>query len=117
MNVIWDVLQALVLPPASAWFWGTVFRPWVKPRILAAWAAAAVVGLAGGLLSSDWPWAAGSAASLAVVLAVWWRRRRKRRRTLAILGAKPEALIAALVKRMRTGRRPSRVLQPGLVPS
>jgi len=117
MSIIAEVLSAFVLPPVSSWGWALILRRWVKPQVLAGWFSAAGFGTGYGVFQPDWPWAAGSAASLAVVIAVWWWRRRKRRQVLARLGAKSRALRDALVDAMRRERKPSRVLRPHPAPS
>jgi hypothetical protein len=93
--------------------WWTVLLPGtVSWGLLCAGFGAVVAGTNAG----EWLAVAIGVAWMGLGALLWWWRR-KRRRTMAMLGAKSKALIAAMVKRARSERRPGRVLQPGLVPS
>ena len=65
-----------------------------------------------------WLWAAGYGAVLAWWIWSFWRRqKRKRKRTLAALGAKAKARIAAMKRAMRERARPRPVLRPQRSPA
>ena len=78
--------------------------------------AASVVGLTllavATALRGEWALCAASAALAIFEAAQWWKRRRRKRRTLAALGAKGKARIAAMVTALRERARPRPVLRP-----
>src|SRR5260221_13586853 len=119
-----DILWALCWSPAYA-IGGTILHrrlrgswklPW-PPAVANGLMAAGLGTVTGYAIGRLWIPAAIGAAWLALGVLLWWLGRRKRRRALALLGAKSRALIAAMVKRVRQERKPSRVLRPHPLPS
>src|SRR5260221_495187 len=120
IDIVWTVCWS----PAYA-IGGTILHRRLPGLWKLPWPQTVANGLmAGGLgtvtgyaIGQLWIPVAIGAAWLALGVLLWWHRRRKRRRALALLGAKSRALIAAMVKRVREQRKPSRVLRPSPVPS
>ena len=71
----------------------------------------------GNGLSGRWPMCAAAIILTVIHAVLWSRRRRKKRRTLAALGAKSRARIAAMVATLRERAKPRPVLRPQRSPA
>ena len=105
-----NLVLGAVTPPACSAIVSGAFRRWT--RFIPGWISAAVTIAIVDAVMSQWPYAAGAAASLALAVFLWWFNRRRRDRAKAWLGAKSRALRDALVRRQREVWKPRPVLRP-----
>jgi hypothetical protein len=111
MRYLFQVLLGFTLPLLVAWLVSRIGGFPVRSRsYLRSWMVSAAGGVIGALLppgsSAE---ATGSAASCLLALILWWWSRRKRKKTIAALGGRARARLAAMIKNMP---KPGPVLQP-----
>ena len=111
MKDLFQVLLGFTLPLLVAWLMSRILRFPVRSRsYLLAWTTSAGGGMIGALLPPASPAEViGGAASCLLALILWWWSRRKRKRTLAALGNKARARLAAMLRNMP---KPGPVLKP-----
>ena len=106
-----SAVPAMVIVFASGPAWALLLArmPGLPRSFYLRWAAFDGIGLLWAVIFGDWgntfPWA----ASGLLALILWWWSRRKRKRTLASLGSKARARLAAMIRNMP---KPGPVLRP-----
>jgi hypothetical protein len=107
MNIYADVALIFLSGPVWASLLTRMFG--LRRLFFARWAGFDALGLLSAAFLQDWRNIPVWAASAVVALILWWWSRRKRKRTLAALGNKARARLAAMIKKMP---KPGPVLRP-----